>query len=77
MMPRLNAIKYGLTAKLDPASVLQWYHIILDDPGLELPLLGELHLAQCSALSLGHAALHLRRTLTTYDAFQVGPSMRS
>ena len=43
---RLNALKHGLTAKLDPASVLQWYRIILDDPGAELPLLIEPDLAQ-------------------------------
>ena len=69
---RLNALKHGLTAKLDPASVLQWYRIILDDPGAELPLLIEPDLAQRAALALARAGVHLRRTLTTCDAFQEG-----
>jgi hypothetical protein len=69
---RLNALKHGLTAKLDPASVLQWYRIILYDPGAELPLLGEPNLVQRAALALAGAEVHLRRTLTTCDAFQAG-----
>ena len=69
---RLNALKHGLTAKLNPASVLQWYRIILDDPGAELPLLIEPKLAQRAALALARAEVHLRRTLTTCDAFQAG-----
>lgn len=69
---RLNALKHGLTAKLDPASVLQWYRIILGDPGAELPLLGEPEIAQRAALALAGAEVHLRRTFTTCDAFQEG-----
>ena len=47
---RLNALKHGLTAKLDLALVLQWYRIIQDDPAAELPLRGEPDLAQRAGL---------------------------
>ena len=66
---RLNALKHGLTAKLDPASVLQWYRIILGDPSTELLLLIGPDLTQRAALALARAEVHLRRTLTTCDDF--------
>ena len=36
---RNNALKHGLTAKLEPQSVLEWYRVIVNDPTAELPLL--------------------------------------
>ena len=47
---RNNALKHGLTSKLEPQSVLEWYRVIVNDPTAELPLLQELNQAAGLAL---------------------------
>ena len=50
-----NARKHGLTAELEPQSVLEWYRIILNDPTADSPVVDALNDKQRLALNLAQA----------------------
>ena len=66
---RNNARKHGLTAKLAPKSVLEWYRIILNDPTVDLPVMDALSNQQRLALNLAQAEVRLRSVLHAIDEF--------
>ena len=66
---RNNALKHGLTAKLEPQSVLEWYRVIVNDPSAELPLLQELNRAEGLALNLAQAEVRLKCVLIKIAEF--------
>ena len=67
---RNNALKHGLTAKLEPQSVLEWYRVIVNDPTAELPLLHELNQAEGLALNLAQAEVRLKCVLIKIAEFE-------
>ena len=67
---RNNARKHGLTAELAPKSVLEWYRIILNDPTVDLPVMGALNDEQRLALNLAQVEVRLRSVLHAIDAFE-------
>ena len=66
---RNNALKHGLTAKLEPQSVLEWYCVIVNYPTAELPMLQELNQAEGLALNLAQAEVRLKRVLIRIAEF--------
>ena len=62
---RHNALKHGLTAKLEPQSVFQWYRVIVNDPKAQFPLFQNEGLA----LNLAQAEVRLRRVLIKIAEF--------
>ena len=67
---RNNARKHGLTAELVPKSVLEWYRIILNDPTVDLPVMGALSDQKLLALNLAQAEVRLRSVLHAIDEFE-------
>jgi len=66
---RDNALKHGLTAKLEPQSVLQWYRVIVNDPKAQLPLFQNLNYLEGLALNLAQAEVRLKRVLIQIAEF--------
>ena len=66
---RKNALKHGLTAKLEPQSVLQWYRVIVNDPKAQLPLFQNLNHMEGLALNLAQAEVRLKRVLIKIAEF--------
>lgn len=66
---RNNALKHGLTAKLEPQSVLEWYRVIVNNPTAELPLLQGLNQAEGFALNLAQAEVRLKCVLIKISEF--------
>ena len=66
---RNNALKHGLTAKLEPQSVLQWYRVIVNDPKAQLPLFQNLNHLEGLALNLAQAEVRLKRVLMKIAEF--------
>ena len=60
---RNNALKHGLTAKLEPQSILQWYRVIVNDPKAQLPLFQNKSHLEGLALNLAKAEVRLKRVL--------------
>ena len=69
-LSRQNARKHGLTAELEPKSVLEWYRVIVNDPEAEIPLLEQLNHMQQLALNLAQAEVQLRRVLIYLEEFE-------
>jgi hypothetical protein len=67
---RHNARKHGLTAKLAPKSVLEWYRIILNDPTADLPVMDALSDRQRLAVNLAQAEVRLRSVLHAIEDFE-------
>ena len=67
---RNNARKHGLTAEPDPNSVEEWYHIILNDPTADLPVMDALNDWQQLAVNLAQAEVRLRSVLHAIDEFE-------
>ena len=67
---RKYAHKHGLTAELAPKSVLEWYRIILNDPTVDLPVMGALNDEQRLALNLAQAEVRLRSVLHAIEDFK-------
>ena len=66
---RNNALKHGLTAKLEPHSVLQWYRVIVNDPKAQLPMFQNLNHLEGLALNLAQAEVRLKRVLIKIAEF--------
>ena len=66
---RNNALKHGLTAKLESQSVLQWYRVIVNDPQAQLPLFQNLNHLEGLALNLAQAEVRLKRVLIKIAEF--------
>ena len=66
---RNNAFKHGLTAKLEPHSVLQWYRVIVNDPKAQLPMFQNLNHLEGLALNLAQAEVRLKRVLIKIAQF--------
>ena len=66
---RNNALKHGLTAKLEPHSVLQWYRVIVNDPKAQLPMFQNLNHSEGLALNLAQAEVRLKRVLIKITEF--------
>ena len=66
---RNNALKHGLTAKLEPHSVLQWYRVIVNDPKAQLPMFQNLNHPEGLALNLAQAEVRLKRVLIKIAEF--------
>ena len=66
---RNNALKDGLTAKLEPHSVLQWYRVIVNDPRAQLPMFQNLNHLEGLALNLAQAEVRLKRVLIKIAEF--------
>ena len=67
---RNNARKHGLTAELEPQSVLEWYRIILNDPTADLLVMDALKDKQRLALNLAQAEVRLRSVLHAIEEFE-------
>ena len=66
---RNNALKHGLTAKLEPQSVLQWYRVIVNDSKAQLPLFQNLNHMEGLALNLAQAKVRFKRVLIKIAEF--------
>jgi hypothetical protein len=66
---RNNTLKHGLTAKLEPQSVLQWYRVIVNVPKAQLPLFQNLSHLEGLALTLAQAEVCLKRVLIKIAEF--------
>ena len=66
---RNNALKHGLTAKLEPQSILQWYRVIVNDPKAQLPLFQNISHLEGLALDLAKAEVRLKRVLIKIAEF--------
>ena len=65
-----NARKHGLTAKLAPKSILEWYRIILNDPTADLSVMDALSDQQRLALNLAQSEVRLRVVLHAIEDFE-------
>ena len=65
-----NARKHGLIAELALKSALEWYHIILNDPAINLPDADVLSEKKWLALNLAQAEVRFQSVLHSIDKFE-------